>query len=264
MKKLNFIFCLVVLCFTFNCDSDSSDGDDGPNDCNEATQLAATALEDFNDANELNFTELCNDYKTALENLQDECGDENGDIQTLIDNLGDCQNDNNPGGIEALMTANIAGEQFNNMRPNGFNLFNSAIGIVTYSYFSNEDYIRIQGNTTYQNIAPTEFTKEITIWIPQSSWSVGTYTLADSVVDALETGQTPTPHYGIVYFNNDEYSQAFEDEGTITITEFNLEERVIRGTFEFTFRRSGNNEEIGPFDCMNGTFDYSLDDEYFD
>ncbi|MCK8479918.1 hypothetical protein [Psychroserpens algicola] len=263
MKKLNFIFSLIALCFVLNCDSDSSNGDD-PANCDAATEQVTEALADFNTANELNYTEKCNDYKSALENLQSACGDENGQIQALIDGLGDCTLTNNPGNIEALMTANIAGEQFNLMRPNGFNLFNNAIGMVTYSYFSDEDYIRIQGNSTYQNISPTEFTKEITIWIPQSSWSVGTYTLADSVVDAFETGETPTPHYGIVYFNNDEYPQAFEEEGTITITEFNLEDRVIRGTFEFSFMRSGDGVEIGPFQCMNGTFDYSLDDEYFD
>ena len=247
-----------------NCDSDSSsdDGDD-PSDCDVVTLAAAEALADFNDANELNFNQRCIAYKAALENVKQECGDETGNIQLLIDNLGDCTQSSN-GPIQALMTANIDGEQFNVMKPNGFNFFNKAIGIVTYSYFSDEDYIRIQGNSTYQTINPSEFTKEITIWIPQSSWSVGTYNLADDVVDFFDSGVTPTPHYNIVYFNNDDYPQAFENEGTITITEFNLADRIIRGTFEFTFMRSGNNGDIGPFDCMNGTFDYSLDDDYFD
>jgi hypothetical protein len=263
MKNINLIFCLVILCLSFNCSSNSSDDDDDPNNCTEATQQVSTALENFTDANELNYTERCTAYKTALQNLQQQCGDESGDIQDLIDNLEDCSNDTNPSTIEALMTANLDGEQFDNMKPNGFNLFNSAIGIETYSYANDDTYIRIQGNSTYQNITPTEFTKEITISIPESSWSVGTYNLADGVVYD-DNGVIPTPHYGIVYFNNDGYTQAFENEGTITITEFNLVDRVIRGTFEFTYVRSGNNEEIGPFDCTNGTFDYSLDDEYFD
>ncbi|MEM5566206.1 hypothetical protein WNY78_13885 [Psychroserpens sp. AS72] len=262
MKKLNLIFCLVIVNLTFNCSSDSSDGDD-PIDCTEATQAVATALSDFNDANELNYADKCNAYKTALQNLQQSCGDEGVDIQAIIDNLGDCtlviSNPTN----EALMTANLDGEQFDVMKPNGYNLFNSAIGMVTYSYANDDDYIRIQGNSTYQNITPSEFTKEITIWIPESSWSVGTYNLADGVVYD-DNGVMPTPHYGIVYFNNDDYPQAFENEGSITITEFNLVDRVIRGTFEFTYRRSGDAGEIGPFNCTNGTFDYSLDADYFD
>jgi len=263
MKKLNFIFCLLALSLVFNCNSDDSSGGADPVTCNDASELAAAAFADFDDANELNYTEACNNYKAALQNLIVACGDESGDIQDEIESLGDCSLVISNPSVEALMTANLDGEQFDNLKPNGFNLFNSAINMVTFSFANDDDYISIQGNSTYQNITPTEFTKEITIWIPQSSWSEGTYTLADGVVYS-DNGVIPTPHYGIVYFNNDGYPQAFEEEGTITITEFNLEERVIRGTFEFTYIRSGNDGQIGPFDCTNGTFNYSLDDEYFD
>ena len=84
---------------------------------------------------------------------------------------------------------------------------------------------------------------------------------------AYATDGDVNTHYNIIYNNGDGSSQAYEVEGgTITITEFNLSERVIRGTFEFEYTRYfvDTDIETGPFQCINGTFDYSLDDEYFD
>jgi len=247
----------------FNCSSDSSSDSDDSNDCTEATQEAEEALIDFNDANELNYSERCNAYKTALENYQQACGDESGEIQSLIDGLGDCtQVINNPS-VVALMTANLNGEQFNDLKPNGFNFFNRAVNLVTFSYANDDDYISIQGNSTYQNVIPDNSTKEITIYIPQSSWSIGTYILAESPVYS-DNGVIPTPHYDLVYFDNDDYNGNIEEVGSITITEFDVDERIIRGTFEFSYSRTSDTDIIGPFECTNGTFEYSLDDEYFD
>lgn len=55
------------------------------------------------------------------------------------------------------------------------------------------------------------------------------------------------------------------DEGTVTITEFNLIDKVIRGTFEFTYKRyfEDTGQVTGPYNCLNGTFDYSLDHPRF-
>ncbi|WP_431136580.1 hypothetical protein [Psychroserpens mesophilus] len=263
MKKLNFIFSLLALCFLLNCDSDSSSDDaDDPNNCTEANLLLTQAQADFTDANQLNYTSRCNSYKAALENVKLVCGDDTGEIQLLINNLGDCTQNTNPS-TQALMTANLNGEQFNDLKPNGFNLFNRAINIVTFSYANDDDYISIQGNSTYQNVIPNNLTKEITIYIPQSSWSIGTYNLAEGPVYS-DNNVTPTPHYDLVYFDNDDYSGNIEEEGSITITEFDLNERIIRGTFEFSYSRTSDTDVIGPFDCTNGTFEYSLDDDYFD
>lgn len=262
MKKLKLISCLFMAIMVFNCSSDSSNDGDDPNTCIQATENVANALQDFTDANELNYSEKCNAYKTALLNLQTQCGDENGDIQLIIDNLGDCTQNVNPN-VVALMTANLNGEQFNDLKPNGFNFFNKAISIVTFSYANDDDYISMQGNSTYQNVTPGDTTKEITIFIPESSWSVGTYELAESPVYS-DNNVTPTPHYRLVYFDNDEYFGNIEEVGSITITEFNLNERIMRGTFEFSYFRTSDTDTIGPFDCTNGTFEYSLDADYFD
>ncbi|MCX7548310.1 hypothetical protein OS188_10140 [Xanthomarina sp. F1114] len=208
-------------------------------------------------------TALCNAYKTALVNEINACGDMDGSLQTLIDTL-NCTTGGTTDG-EALMTANLDGEQFDNLKPNGYNMFQKAISMETYSYANDDDYIKIQGNSTYAEIVPNEYTKEINLHIPQSNWAVGTYPLQTSVAHA-SSGDVNT-HYNVIYNNGDGNSQAYELEGgTITITEFNLTTRVIRGTFEFQYTRYfvDTNEETGPFDCINGTFDYSLDDSYFD
>lgn len=54
-------------------------------------------------------------------------------------------------------------------------------------------------------------------------------------------------------------------DGTLVITEFNLIEKVIKGTFEFSFAFENiyTGEVTDPFECINGTFDYSLDHSYF-
>jgi len=38
------------------------------------------------------YPQVCNFYKTALENKKQQCGDADGSIQDLIDDLGDCTN----------------------------------------------------------------------------------------------------------------------------------------------------------------------------
>lgn len=56
-----------------------------------ATDEAAAAYN-----NDTSNTDLCNAYKTALQNQIDVCGDDNGALQTIIDGLGDCsQNQSN-------------------------------------------------------------------------------------------------------------------------------------------------------------------------
>lgn len=229
--------------------------------CQDAQQATLSAETAYN--TDTSNSTLCVAYKTALENEIAACGDANGSLQTIIDGL-DCDSGGTADG-HALMTANLDGEQFDNLKPNGYNLFHKAISMETYSYANDEDYIKIQGNSTYVQMVPNEYTKEINLHIPQSNWVAGTYPLQTSVVNA-SSGDINT-HYNIIYNNGDGSSQAYEVEGgSITITEFNLTTRVIRGTFEFQYIRYfvDTNEETGPFECINGTFNYSLDDPYFD
>jgi len=58
-------------------------------DCEAAIDAVSIAQSAFNDATDDNYTDLCNAYKAALENQIVQCGDD-GSIQSIIDDLGDC------------------------------------------------------------------------------------------------------------------------------------------------------------------------------
>ena len=58
--------------------------------CEIATSAAATAQQVYNQATEEEFTEACNAYAFVLQQKINECGDEDGSIQDIIDGLGDC------------------------------------------------------------------------------------------------------------------------------------------------------------------------------
>ncbi len=59
-------------------------------DCENATEASNLAQVNFENADADSYTDLCNAYKLVLQNQITECGDEDGSIQTLIDDLGDC------------------------------------------------------------------------------------------------------------------------------------------------------------------------------
>ena len=66
-------------------------GDDTqPNECDNATTAANQAESAFNNATDTNYTDLCNLYKSALQDKITACGDTDGNIQSVIDGLGEC------------------------------------------------------------------------------------------------------------------------------------------------------------------------------
>ncbi|WP_290696246.1 lipocalin family protein [Lacinutrix sp.] len=73
--------------------------------CIEATSFASSAETAFN--NDITNENLCNAYKSALQNQINSCGDNNGSIQALINGLGDCSNSTPDEGIVGtwLLTA---------------------------------------------------------------------------------------------------------------------------------------------------------------
>lgn len=241
-----------------DCSVDSPQPGPEPTDCPEALALALAAETEFSNAIDTNYTALCNAYKTALENQISLCGDVNGSIQILINGLGDCsQSTGNTADGHALMTANLNGEQFNNLVPFWYNFTGNAVGIITQPNVT-ERFLRIQGNSTPSGL--TEFTKEINIFIPENLWSVGTYVLYDDHSD----GTNIRAYFNIVYFDNTGYQQAFEiPGGVLNIETFDLVNKVITGTFSFSYERTNGSDTIGPFECTDGTFDYSLDHDYF-
>ncbi|MDG5491431.1 hypothetical protein [Psychroserpens sp. SPM9] len=60
------------------------------NDCDSATDAVDAAQLAFANASDEEYTNLCNAYKATLENQITQCGDDDGSIQSTIDDLGDC------------------------------------------------------------------------------------------------------------------------------------------------------------------------------
>lgn len=265
--KYNLYILLLSVILLNACSGDSTDDNEVDN-CVIATENTLLAQQAFANANSDDYTLLCNEFKIALQTQIDECGDENGSLQATFDNLGNCEQNLSP---TALMTANLNGTQYDNMRPNGFGIFsNKAVNVVTFSYSNDEDYIKIQGNNTYSQVVPDTSTKEINLFIPENAWQVGTYALESSSNSPEDEGNTydeVMPHIDINFFYESN-SQAYTNNyiGTLSVTNFDLDNKLIEGTFEFQYTISNldTNVDTGPYDCIDGTFSYSLNDDYFD
>lgn len=268
MKNSIKLFTLTLLFVISGCSDDSDEDVNDVNSCDVAIENTLIAQQNFTDADTDDFSSLCEEYKSALQSQIELCGDDDGNLQATLNNLGNCEQDQEP---NALMTANINGVQYNDMKPNGFGgFFSDAVQIVRYPYKNEQDYIKIQGDNTYNEVFPGNTTKEINLFIPENAWQEGTYILETYIIgpENDENGYDEVlPHFDISFFYESN-TQAYESDygGTISITNFDLEERLIEGTFEFQYITSNLDTNVvsGPFDCTDGTFSYSLDDDYFD
>ncbi len=82
MKSIKFFSSLILLTFALACSSsDSAPNCDSLADDTDAARAAYLSAEPSNEV------ALCNAYKTALQNQIDDCGDESGDLQALVDGL---------------------------------------------------------------------------------------------------------------------------------------------------------------------------------
>ncbi len=92
MKKFVCSIVFFILLTAFNCENEPLEGDfviDDALSCTEANNEVQVAKANFNTATEVNFSELCNAYKLALQNKAIACGDD-GSVQDIIDSLGNC------------------------------------------------------------------------------------------------------------------------------------------------------------------------------
>lgn len=150
-----------------------------------------------------------------------------------------------------FMSGKFNGVQMNAMKPSFFPEQTSVV--YDASYDTNENrFLWLQGNGLDG--------LQLNIYIPESQWAVGTYNLVDH--DVYTT--PPTSNAWLVQ-NLAAVSSTDITSGTIVITEFNLKTKKIKGTFSFQYNnvmKSGGSNE-GPYQVTNGTFDYNLDDNYF-
>lgn len=264
-------FLITVSCIVLSCNIEPYEGEVPEENielsCEEAIQNTTIAATNFATAsNNTDYFELCNAYKKALEDQIVSCGDEGGNLQLVLDAIGDCEGavgNPFPGTNEnALMTAIINGEAFNDLKPNAYLFFGEAIGFNGFFSRSDDDYIELQGNSTYTTPTLIEAnTIEINIFIPSAYWKTGTFVMYDENTDVA----TPEIYYTFLTFDRPNNIDQEEITGEIIINKFSREDRVIQGTFEFEYKliNTDDNSEEGPF-TVTGTFDYALDHETFD
>ncbi|RRO14576.1 hypothetical protein [Flavobacteriaceae bacterium 14752] len=89
------LIILLISSIGLSCENENSNDNnvDNPDDnieCQNAQQATVQAQQDFENASNSEYEDLCATYIDAL-NLQiTECGDEDGSLQSIIDELGDC------------------------------------------------------------------------------------------------------------------------------------------------------------------------------
>ena len=124
---------------------------------------------------------------------------------------------------------------------------NTAISNL-YTYYPDEEFIRLQGTGTFTNADGVE----INIMIKRSDLVVGTYSVNHDTEDGVAT------HIDLIDNANDESENT--REGSITITEVNPVAKTVKGTFHF---KTSDNPEATPytvnFNVTDGTFNYRYD-----
>lgn len=153
----------------------------------------------------------------------------------------------------ALMTANIDGKQYNNLTPFGY----AALGqdVKVQNNGAPEGYPRflwIQGDSNIPFSDPDY--REINLHIPDDKWVVGTYDLYERY-DLYEG----TACQGTLLLPSGEPGATITS-GSLTVTEFNLITKRVKGTFSFSYKKYGSSTI---YQVANGTFNYGLDADYF-
>jgi hypothetical protein len=88
MRTIKLFSCIALLTIlSIACSSSSSDSAPSCDSLANATDAAQAA---YLTATASNQEQKCNAYKTALQNEINSCGDEFGELQAIIDDLGDC------------------------------------------------------------------------------------------------------------------------------------------------------------------------------
>lgn len=164
--------------------------------------------------------------------------------------------------IPNFMTANINGVQFNNLKPMDYvDASTNQVKIETYTTEGiNYKYLLIQGSNTTMNAVASNESLIINLRIPQSQWSAGTYDLVSENATIMNGSNSSIGFYDLGRGNK----TISVEQGSIRVTDFDIAAKRIKGNFNITYYLITNNNIIeGPFTLTNGTFNYELDDPYF-
>lgn len=161
-----------------------------------------------------------------------------------------------------FMDANVNGVQFSNLRPMNYvdsSSNQSKVEVYTSSTLLTHNYLFLQGSNVTQGGTANADSILINLRIPQSQWVIGTYELQDAKTVVMNGNNSSVEIFDI---GRGVKTQAIQG-GIITITEFNMVTRRVKGFFSFTYTTVNNLVVEGPFAVSGGTFNYKLDGAYF-
>ncbi|NRA91273.1 MAG: hypothetical protein HRU26_01075 [Psychroserpens sp.] len=232
MKKGFALLAFFALFTAFQCDNEPIEGEfeqENEASCEIAAQNTQTAALAFLNATDDNFTQLCTAYRNAIQVQIEFCGDPNGILQTQLDSLGDCGDDNQQQESSVvgtwLLTAWIGEEPFD--------LNNDGTGSINFldemECYENETLVFSADNTvvnTSTSFADIEFIIEVgttnsVVWtvdcIEETEITNGTWSQSGNIVSISDQfGDTDwtlngnelsifVPE-GFVSFNSDDFS----------------------------------------------------------
>ncbi|MFC0604812.1 hypothetical protein [Winogradskyella pulchriflava] len=118
IKRHRLLYVYMVLLFGLSCHDEPYEGDfpTENNACLLAEQATADAAASFAMASDDNFSLFCQIYRDALENQIEICGDGDGSLQLLLDNLGNCSDEDLC--AEAIAATEIAQNNYENATDN--------------------------------------------------------------------------------------------------------------------------------------------------
>lgn len=231
MKRLSLLLVLFII---FNC----AEKPVTPNErtCIDTTASLVEATTNFNATTPDNYLELCNAYRIALENQKEFCGDGDGNIQTLLEGLGNCKDD---GGTTSgfAMTFKLDGVKYNLNNPWGNNEASSS---TIFSYYPKEEYILLQSrNGLFGNV-------EINLWIKRD------HLIENTIYEVNENTDGTTTHIDLINLESSEFD--YTVSGSITINFVDTTNKIVKGTFEFN-----SDEDLESHIITEGTFNYIYD-----
>lgn len=210
MNKLFFIPFLVIAFTLTSCITDDEGNNVHPTPCQVAVITSESARVDFENAAAEDYTATCNDYKTALEQQITICGDADGSIQTLINNLGDCT-DPDAGVVNGQISV-TAGT---------LDLVFDEINIVR-----DATLLKVTGTTTAAN--------DYTLYFEVEEGAVGTDAMQNFQINVISTYVPVMPGFTSIIDINTEASLSGSFSGTVENND-NGQLELTNGVIDLTY-----------------------------
>ncbi|WP_264544320.1 MULTISPECIES: hypothetical protein [Flavobacterium] len=160
-----------------------------------------------------------------------------------------------------FMSGDVNTISYTNLKPQTYintSSLQTEVEIFHVNPTTHYNYLLLQGSDITLSDLPQSSSILIDIRIPESKWAVGTYSLTDD----LTTGINGLDCIARLIEIGGETKTRLTS-GSITITEFNLSTKTIKGTFNFTYQRRNGSVYEGSYALNNGAFKYKLDAPFF-